>query len=80
MAPFLERIGATREQLVSVTDNPFTGLPELPTLGSAAELLVDAALQRAEGNQSLAARLLGISQPALSKRLKQRRVSGEEGV
>ncbi|MCT7655579.1 helix-turn-helix domain-containing protein [Oceanimonas sp. NS1] len=30
-------------------------------------------MRRAEGNQSLAARLLGISQPALSKRLKRPR-------
>ncbi|WP_422128155.1 helix-turn-helix domain-containing protein [Vibrio hannami] len=34
------------------------------------ELLVSEAMERAEGNQSLAARMLGISQPALSKRLK----------
>ncbi|MDO6562046.1 sigma-54 dependent transcriptional regulator [Amphritea sp. 1_MG-2023] len=42
----------------------------LPTLQEAGELLVAAAMQRAQGNQSLASRLLGISQPALSKRLK----------
>lgn len=77
MAPFLERIGTTRDQLAPCVENPFTLLDELPTLAGAAELLVDAALQRAAGNQSLAARLLGISQPALSKRLKQRRELGE---
>jgi len=42
----------------------------LPTLQEAAELLVAEAMRRAQGNQSLASRLLGISQPALSKRLK----------
>ncbi|XPF95958.1 sigma-54-dependent transcriptional regulator [Colwellia sp. RE-S-Sl-9] len=42
----------------------------LPTLKHSAELLVDEAMKRSNGNQSLAARLLGISQPALSKRLK----------
>jgi len=31
------------------------------------------AMNRASGNQTLAARLLGISQPALSKRLKMRK-------
>lgn len=41
----------------------------LPTLQEAGELLVAAAMERAQGNQSLASRLLGISQPALSKRL-----------
>ena len=53
--------------------NPFAGLTALPTMTEAVELLIDEALERAEGNQTLAARLLGISQPALSKRLKQRR-------
>jgi DNA-binding protein Fis len=33
-------------------------------------LLIEEALRRCEGNQSIASRLLGISQPALSKRLK----------
>ncbi|MGX9418814.1 sigma-54-dependent transcriptional regulator [Vibrio sp. RC27] len=42
----------------------------LPTLQEISELLVKEAMNRAQGNQSLASRLLGISQPALSKRLK----------
>ena len=37
------------------------------------EFLVEEAMTRAGGNQTLAARLLGISQPALSKRLKMMR-------
>ncbi|MFI8619426.1 MULTISPECIES: sigma-54-dependent transcriptional regulator [unclassified Marinomonas] len=45
----------------------------LPTLQKSADLLVDEAMKRANGNQSIAARLLGISQPALSKRLKSRK-------
>ena len=48
----------------------FVDLSTLPTLKQSAELLVDEAMKRAKGKQSLAARLLGISQPALSKRLK----------
>jgi len=42
----------------------------LPTLQEAAELLIDEAMQRAQGNITQAARWLGISRPALSKRLK----------
>jgi len=42
----------------------------LPALQEVADLLVEEAMHRAEGNQSIASRLIGISQPALSKRLK----------
>ena len=52
--------------------NLFAGQERLPTFGEAAELLVEEAMLRANGNQTIAARLLGISQPALSKRLKLR--------
>jgi len=76
MATFIERIGTQRAQPLPNEDNPFKGLAELPTLSAAGDMLVDAAMERAEGNQSLAARLLGISQPALSKRLKARRQEG----
>ncbi len=54
----------------------------LPTLEEAGRLLVEEALQRAQGNQTIAAGLLGISRPALSKRLKkyQQRTNDEKGV
>jgi DNA-binding NtrC family response regulator len=42
----------------------------LPTIRRATERLVEEALRRSEGNQALAARLLGISPQALGKRLK----------
>ena len=58
---------------VPVAANLFSGLDRLPTFGEAAELLVAEAMSRANGNQTIAARLLGISQPALSKRLKMSR-------
>ncbi|WP_243360061.1 sigma-54-dependent transcriptional regulator [Fundidesulfovibrio terrae] len=50
--------------------NPFASFERLPSFSEAAQFLVDEALERSGGNQTLAARLLGISQPALSKRLK----------
>jgi DNA-binding NtrC family response regulator len=56
----------------SPRQNPFSGFDELPTFSDAAAFLVMEAMGRASGNQTLASRLLGISQPALSKRLKMR--------
>ncbi|HVO37725.1 MAG TPA: sigma-54 dependent transcriptional regulator [Spirochaetia bacterium] len=47
---------------------------KLPTLDQAAELLIDEALSRAGGNQSIAASMLGISHQALNKRLHQRKL------
>ena len=41
----------------------------LPTLKEATHELIKQAMQRANGNQSLAARFLGLSQPALNRRL-----------
>jgi DNA-binding NtrC family response regulator len=42
----------------------------LPTFKEALSLLTAEAIRRSHGNRTLAARLLGISRPALSKRLK----------
>jgi len=42
----------------------------LPTLREADQVLINEALNRARGNQTIAARMLGITQQALSKRLK----------
>jgi DNA-binding NtrC family response regulator len=44
---------------------------KLPSIKEATRLLVEEAMKRAGGNQSIAAGILGISQQALSKRLKQ---------
>lgn len=50
----------------------FAELKTLPTIKGAVEILVDEALERSGNNQKIAAAMLGISPPALSKRLKQR--------
>ncbi len=51
--------------------NPFETIEALPTLSEANQLLINVAMRRSQGNQTVASRILGISQPALSKRLKQ---------
>jgi DNA-binding NtrC family response regulator len=46
--------------------------PRLPSLREVAQALIDEALSRVNGNQSLAAQMLGISPQALNQRLKRR--------
>ncbi|MCX5855495.1 MAG: sigma-54 dependent transcriptional regulator [Deltaproteobacteria bacterium] len=55
-------------------ENIFAGVSTLPTFNQALTLLVKEAMVRSKGNQSLAARLLGISQSALNKRLKRKHI------
>jgi DNA-binding NtrC family response regulator len=50
----------------------FESIVTLPTLKASAEALIDEALRRSDNNQRIAAAMLGITPPALSKRLKQR--------
>jgi DNA-binding NtrC family response regulator len=77
MEPFLSAMGRDRlageePNSSALQKNPFVNMDALPPITDSVELLVDEAMRRAKGNQSIAARMLGISQPALSKRLKQR--------
>ncbi len=51
----------------------------LPTIAEATHSLVNEALARANGNQSLAAQMLGITPQALSQRLKRAAGDGEQG-
>jgi DNA-binding NtrC family response regulator len=79
METFLKTIGRpeakqSQDNTKLPEQNLYVGLERLPTFGEAAELLVEEAMSRANNNQTIAARLLGISQPALSKRLKLRGV------
>jgi DNA-binding NtrC family response regulator len=60
---------ATKEPKIDEA-SPFKYLKELPSIKRATLMLVAEAVRRANGNQSIAAKMLGISQPALSKRLK----------
>lgn len=75
MESFLKAIGKSRagQLLPAQQQNPFSTFERLPTFTEAAELLVEEAVSRANGVQAIAARLLGISPPALNKRLKMSR-------
>jgi transcriptional regulator with PAS, ATPase and Fis domain len=66
----LVRPGQDKVKRDGTPERQFAELESLPTLEEAALQLMKEAMQRADGNQSIASRLLGISQPALSKRLK----------
>lgn len=73
MDAFLSAMGRDRDSVTCTSardTHPYRTLDVLPTITEAVALLVDEALERSKGNQSIAARMLGISQPALSKRLK----------
>lgn len=67
---------ATNENMEEVAY--FNPNSPLPSLQQVENLLVEEALRRTEGNQSTASRLLGVSQPALSKRIKKMRLSSGE--
>ncbi len=55
----------------------FSFAKKLPTIKEATEYLVIEAMKRSNGNQTIAAKILGISQPALSNRLKKMASSQE---
>ena len=45
-------------------------MERLPTIDEAEQMLIGDALRRTDGNQTLAARMLGMSRTTLNKRLK----------
>jgi DNA-binding NtrC family response regulator len=62
----LEQADGTGER---TTENLFSGYESLPTLKTAADLLIEEVLRRAGGNQAIAARQLGLTRTALNRRL-----------
>ncbi len=62
-----------REEQTGYTDL-YNDLVVLPTLKDASRQLILEAISRTEGNQSEAARILGITQPALNYRLKKEKL------
>lgn len=57
----------SQDLIEDVVYQTFLKIPRLPTYTEVKNILTDAALDRAGGNQTLAARMLGISQPGLNK-------------
>lgn len=76
LTTFREHIALMRrldeKQAGRLVDNGhhFTAADPLPSIKQATRMLIEEAMSRANNNQSIAASLLGISQQALSKRLK----------
>jgi len=60
-----------RESFVHESQSFFASSESLPTLKHSARILITEAMRRTNGNQTIAAQLLGMSQSALSRRLKQ---------
>lgn len=80
MSSFREKISPELLTLESKAREPETTPPlltfaeRLPTLAAAEQTLIAEALQRANGNQTIAASLLGISRRALNNRLRRTKV------
>ena len=83
MTPFMkatgrsELPGALKNTEFDSVKNIFAALNTLPSPEQANTLLIEEALRRSKGNQSQAARLLGMTQPALNKRLKRQNKSDQ---
>jgi len=77
MSTFRNRVGLENEQLrrrnAPEETICFDPSRPLPTIVEATEVLVDEALKRSRGNQSIASGMLGISRQALNKRLQKNR-------
>lgn len=66
------RLGKNNKKLERITgDTVFSILGVLPTLKESGRLLVREALNRSQGNQAIAAQMLGVTRQALNWRLKQ---------
>lgn len=73
MACFKQAMGSDAELEADSDDGHMLRFPErLPSIQEAVDQLVQEALARAGGNQGIAANLLGISRPALNKRIRKK--------
>jgi DNA-binding NtrC family response regulator len=75
MAAFEKGMGLdrTKPPVRTVQPQPIIFPEILPTIEETVDRLVEESMRRTKGNQTLASRYLGISRPALSKRLKKKK-------
>ena len=79
LQPFREAMGHTGDLPRLPTESEGLTFPErLPTIKEATDGLIDEALNRSQGNQAIAAGILGLTPQALSKRLLRRREQRED--
>ena len=52
---------------------PFSPMRPLPMLAQAEDMLIEEALRRTDGNQTMASQLLGITRQTLNRHLKQKK-------
>ncbi len=76
-ASVFPRYGARKVSAITFSDT-LSLLQELPALKEIQDLVIAEALQRADGNQTIAARLLGMSKQALNMRLSRARKSTDK--
>ncbi len=70
LVPFKEAIGMSAQRTYTPRPEKLLEFTEkIPTIKQAVELLIEEAMKRSQGNQTIAAGLLGISHQALNKRL-----------
>ena len=65
----LADVAQGQENTDDEASTPFSSLKNLPTVKQAVDLLIEESLRRAEGNQTIAAQILGMTRAALNKRL-----------
>ena len=66
------------ESAENVFADGLSTLPQLPSLKATEQLMIDEALKRANGNQTVAAKILGMSRQALHNRLARARSSAND--
>ncbi len=66
----INNVGTEKSAVANIADvsEIFAGMEKLPASRHVTEALINEAMKRAEGNQSLASRLIGISQQSISNR------------